>query len=101
MKCEEGDSNIGRDLVTKLSLGVTSLGPVSSEDFYTAHSLLVTIGRDELRPCRRDIHGKDIRNDMTPAMIKGKAKEKEEKIAAQDEIIFESGLPSKAKIIGK
>ena len=34
-------------------------------------------------------------------MIKGKAKEKKEKMAAQDEIIFESGQPSKAKIIGK
>lgn len=87
--------------MTKISLGITSLGPVSSEDFDTAYALLVTIGRDESRPCRRDIHGKDIKKDMTPAMIKGKSKEKEVKMAAQDEIIFGSGRPSKPKIIGK
>ena len=86
--------------MTKLSLGVTSVGPVSSEDVNTAYSLLVTIGRDESRPCRRDINGKEIKKDMTPAMIKGKVKEREEKMAAQDEIIVESGRPSKAKIIG-
>ena len=87
--------------MTKLSLGVTSCGPVSSDDFDTAYSLLVTIGRDELRPCRRDINGKDIKKDMAPAMIKGKVKAKEEKMAAQDEVIIESRRPTKSKLIGK
>jgi hypothetical protein len=58
-----------------------------------AYLLLVIIGGDEARPCRRDSYGRDIKKDITPAMMKEKAKYKEEKMASHDENIFESGRP--------
>jgi hypothetical protein len=78
---------------------VTSTGVVSEEDLTAAYTLLVVIGWDEARPCRRDSNGRDIKKDMTPTMIKEKAKEKEEKLASDDDNILESGRP-KAKSHG-
>ena len=69
------------------------MGAVSNEDLTAAYLLLVVIGGCEARPCRRDSNGRDIKKDMTPAMIQEKAKDKEEKMASHDENIFESGRP--------
>ena len=50
-------------MMTKMSLGVTFQGIVSDEDLNTAYDLLVIIGKDEVRPYRRDPSGREIKKD--------------------------------------
>ena len=89
-------------MMTKMSLGVTSQGIVSDEDLNTAYDLLVIIGKDEVRPCRRDPSGREIKKDLTPAMLKIRAKQEEDKMASHDvKILNTCAAYGKSKLSGK
>ena len=77
--------NPGLEYVRKMSLGVTTSGEVSKDDFLRAYNMLKTMAFDEDRPCRRNESGKEMKSDMTPAMKKAKEQFGTEKRGIQDE----------------
>ena len=85
------------ECVSKLTLDVTTAGDISEENIMMAYNMLLSIAVDEDRPCRKDANGRNLKNDMTPAMKKVKRDAGCEKMEIQDEevkIVCEKGRSS-------